>query len=248
MEWFETDTFWRETYDFLFPENRFSEAEQQIDQVIELSGVSRGLVLDLCCGPGRCSLALAKRGLAVTGVDLTPFLLDKAREKAGEQNLEIEWIGEDMRKFIRPDHYDLVINMFTSFGYFENRDDDLSVLQNMYASLKPGGRLLMEMMSKEILAKIYQPTLAQKLPHGALLVERPEIKDGWSRVVNEWMIINKDKVTRLNFQHNLYSGQELKTSLTTAGFKKVDLYGGLDGREYGPEADRLVAVAVKETE
>ncbi|MBV9276310.1 MAG: class I SAM-dependent methyltransferase, partial [Verrucomicrobia bacterium] len=67
--------------------------------------------------PGRHSVALARQGFQVTGVDRSPFLLGKAQERAEFEKLSIEWVREDMRAFVRANGFDLVINLFTSFGY-----------------------------------------------------------------------------------------------------------------------------------
>ena len=81
-EWFENESFWKETYDFLFPEKLFTETNEQVESILKLVGFNGSSILDLCCGPGRCSIALAKKGFSVTGVDLSQFLLDKARKRA----------------------------------------------------------------------------------------------------------------------------------------------------------------------
>jgi ubiquinone/menaquinone biosynthesis C-methylase UbiE len=79
--WFEDESFWSEMYPFMFPEERFRLAEEQIEKALALVGYKEGTVLDLCCGPGRHSLALAKRGIQVTAVDRSEFLLHKAKEE-----------------------------------------------------------------------------------------------------------------------------------------------------------------------
>ena len=101
-EWFEDESFWKETYDFLFPETIFKDSEEQIENVLKLIDFDVSSVLDLCCGPGRCSIVLAKKGFSVTGVDLSPYLLDKARGRSRAEDLRIEWIPEDMRTHVRP--------------------------------------------------------------------------------------------------------------------------------------------------
>jgi SAM-dependent methyltransferase len=181
-EWFDDDSFWRELYAFMFPEKRIAEAQEQIAKVLALTKPKGKSVLDLCCGPGRCSIALANKGFAVTGVDRTKYLLDRARAKASAARVKIEWVQLDMRDFVRPDSFALVLSMFTSFGYFDDKREDMMVLENMFTSLQPGGACLIEVLGKERLAKILQPTSSTVLPDGTLLVERHEIFDDWTRV------------------------------------------------------------------
>ena len=70
-EWFDDDSFWRDFYPFLFTEKRFADTAEQVDKALELTKPKGERGLDLCCGPGRCSIALAQRGFTVTGVDRT---------------------------------------------------------------------------------------------------------------------------------------------------------------------------------
>jgi SAM-dependent methyltransferase len=244
-EWFDNDSFWRELYPIMFPQQRIADADEQIAKALALTKPAGNSVLDLCCGPGRCSIALAKKGFSVTGVDRTEYLLDKAREGASAAHVEIEWVQKDMRDFVRPDAFALVLSMFTSFGYFNDKRDDLTVLENMLASLQPGGACLIELLGKERLAKILQPTTSTVLPDGTLMVERHEIFDDWTRIRNEWLLIRNGKAKTFRFHHSIYSGQELRDLMQRAGFVSVTLLGNLNGDPYGPDAERLVATGRK---
>src|SRR5277367_853207 len=205
-EWFEDEAFWRELYPFMFSERRIAEADRQMEKVLALTEPAGKAVLDLCCGPGRCSIALAKRGFRVTGVDRTVYLLNKARAKARAAGVNVEWVREDMRDFVRPDSFALVISMFTSFGYFDDKQEDVTVLRNMFASLQPGGACLIEVLGKERLAKVLQATTSSNLPDGTVLVERHEILDDWTRVGNEWLVMRNGRVKSYKFHHTIYSG------------------------------------------
>jgi SAM-dependent methyltransferase len=244
-EWFENESFWKETYNFLFSEKLFKETNEQVENVLKLVDFHGSAVLDLCCGPGRCSIVLAKKGFSVTGVDRSPFLLDKAKERAKSEGLSVEWVLEDMRRFIRPESYDLVLNMFTSFGYFDDKQDDMNVLENVLTNLKPGGIFLIDVMAKEILAKIFQPTISNMLEDGTMVVQRPEIFDDWTRVKNDWIIIKGSQAKTFKFHHTIYSGQELKDRMEQVGFESVKLYGNLDGSPYDSNAQRLIITGLK---
>ncbi len=244
-EWFDDDSFWTELYPFLFPEQHFAAAAEQLDKALALAKPAGKAALDLCCGPGRYSMALAQAGFEVTGVDRTKFLLDKARAKARATKSEIEWIQMDMRDFVRAGAFDLVLSMFTSFGYFDDKKEDVQVLRNIVSSLKSGGVCLIDVMGKERLAKIFQPTTSHVLPDGTKLVERHEIFDDWTRIRNEWILIRKGRAESFKFHHTVYSGQELRDRMELAGFTDVRLHGNFEGDEYGPNADRLIVIGRK---
>lgn len=245
-EWFENEDFWRGNYPYLFPVERFQSADEEVDKILSLVEFSGSHVLDLCCGPGRHSTVLAERGFSVTGVDSTAFLLQKARNRASERKLDVEFVHDDMRRFVRPSSYDLVLNMFTSFGFFDEKEEDLQVLRNIYESLRPGGVLVMEMIGKEGLASIFTATNSEVHPDGTMFVRRREIFDDWTRIRNEWLLIRDGQVKSFKFHHTLYSGQELKDRLLQVGFGNTQLYGDLDGSAYGMGSKRLIALARKE--
>jgi SAM-dependent methyltransferase len=244
-DWFEDEAFWIDLYPFLYPDERFEKAEEEVDNILGLVDFKGSYVLDLACGPGRHSVHLAKRALGVTGVDLSPFLLEKAKKRARDAKVDIEWVQEDMRNFIRPNVFDLVLIMFTSFGFFDDKNDDIKVLKNIYKSLSKGGACLIDIMGKERLARILQATTSHRESDDSFLVERHEIFDDWTRIRNEWILLKGGKAKVFKFHHTIYSGQELKDLLGDVGFKRVKLFGDLEGNEYGVDAKRLIAVAWK---
>jgi hypothetical protein len=104
---------------------------------------------------------------------------------------------------------------------------------------------LLDLVSKEWLARVFQPTTSTKLPTGQLLVQRHEIVDDWTGVRNEWTVLDGERVATFSFRHRIYSGQEIKDLLMRAGFLKPQLYGALDGRPYGIDVSRLTVVSRK---
>lgn len=245
MDWFEDDVFWREMFPYMFTEERFAAAPEEVDQILALTGFQGEAILDLCCGPGRHSVELAKRGYKVTGVDRTAFLIDLGKQRAAQAGVSVEWIESDMREFTRPRSFDLALSMFTSLGYFETAAEERRVLQNIRESLRPGGTLLVEMASKERIASMFAPTSSQAFPDGTILFERREIYDDWSRVRQQWTLVKDGTAKTFPFTHAIYSGHELKTELLAAGFSEVRLFGELSGKPFGVGAPRLVAVAAK---
>jgi SAM-dependent methyltransferase len=246
MEWFEDETLWRELYPYVFPADRVAAAPAQVSQILSLAAVTEGAVLDLCCGPGRHSLELARRGFTVTGVDSSPFLLERAREKADAASLAVEWVLDDMRQFQRPGTFDLACNLFTSFGYFEREEDNLRVLCNVSESLRDGGTLVMDMVGKERVVRQGLNEQRTEFADGVVLIQQPNVNQDWTRMHLEWTVTKPAAESRTyRFEHHLYSGSELQSRLLSCGFSRVRLFGDLQGSPYGPDATRLVAVARK---
>ncbi len=244
-QWFEDESLWIDAYDFMFPPSRIAAAEVEVEPLLRLVGGEPQAVLDLCCGPGRFAVPLARRGLRVTGVDRTKFFLAKAQERAAAEDVQVEWVHDDMRTFVRPEAFDLALSMFTSFGYFDDKTEDSTVLRNIHTSLRPGGVLVMDVVGKELLARDFEPTHSRKHQDGTVVIDRREVYDDWTRVRMEWTIIKGDAVRVFTIDHTVYSGQELKDRFIAAGLRDVRLYGGMDGSAYDREAERLIAVGRK---
>ena len=228
---------------FLFGEQRWQQTPQEVTEIVSLLGIAPGAaVLDLCCGPGRHSLELARRGFTVTGVDVTRAYLDEASERAEAEGLKVEFVEEDMRAFCRPESFDAAINVFTSFGYFEDIEDDRRVLANVYRSLKKGGLFLIDLMGKEVLARIFQERHWSEVD-GALVLQEMRVCKDWSWMENRWIMIRDGEGQEYTISHRLYSAAELKSMLTGCGFDAVEAYGNLGGAPYDTAARRLVVVA-----
>lgn len=242
-DWFADESFWTRMFPFMFGEASFITAAENVPKITALTGISRGSMLDLACGPGRYAIPFAKAGFIVTGVDRTRFLLEKARDRAADAN--VEWLEQDMREFVRPCAFDLVINVFTSFGYFDDPADNQRVLENVYASLKPGGTFVFDHIGKELLAARYQPTRSESLPDGAVLIHRTTVIDDWSRIDSEWILLEGNRASNYRIRHWLYSGREIRELLANVGFADISLYGTFEGTPYGPQGQRLIAVARK---
>lgn len=143
--WHDDPKFWKLTAPFIFDEGCWKKAPKQVAGFIKHLKMKKGMkVLDLCCGPGRITLELARRGYNVTGVDHMQFFLEEARKRARREKLRCTFVRGDMRTFVRSDTFDVVLNIFTSFGYFKDQRQNQRVLRNIFESLKPGGKLLIE--------------------------------------------------------------------------------------------------------
>jgi SAM-dependent methyltransferase len=243
--WFNNENFWIDFYDSMFSENSFKIAENEVDLILNLVKFNGRDVLDLCCGPGRHSIILAKKGYNVTGIDKSKYLLNKVRNKSETEKINIKLIEHDMRDFVQSNSYDLILNLFTSFGYFENQADDLKVIQNIYDNLKKDGKVIIDLMSKEILSRIFSKTTSIALDDGTLLIQIHKIKDDWTKIENDWLLLKDNKYKKYTFSHTVYSSEELKRMLKDIGFKEIKLFGNFKGDEYNNNAQRLILSAVK---
>ncbi|MCL2006471.1 MAG: class I SAM-dependent methyltransferase [Treponema sp.] len=262
-EWFNDKSFWRFYAPIMFDDKRWREVPEVADGITRLGALklysgnaveSAPRVLDLCCGMGRISSELARRGFAVTGVDLSEDLLAAAREDAGYEDLSIEYVHSDARLYKKRDFFDIAINLYISFGYFEDPEDDFLMTRNVYESLKPGGTFIIETLGKEIAVRDFTPAEWFERAGFTVLTEY-EAVDSWAALKNRWILIRNPTgpgseaggPARIEktFTQRLYAATELRALLFKAGFSAVELYGGWDERPYDSNADVLIAVGRK---
>jgi SAM-dependent methyltransferase len=245
-EWFNDESFWEQYAPVMFDEKRWAEVPAAADGVIRLArlkGAPR--ILDLCCGFGRMTLEFARRGFAVTGVDITESYLKTAREDAIYENLDIEFVREDVRDFKRPHFFDLAVNLYISFGYFADPLDDKKFIQNACESLKSGGTLIIDTLGKEIAVRDFvESEWFEKA--GFLVLTEYEALDSWGSLKNRWILIKDGRQIERTFTQRLYSAAELRALLFEAGFAEVEIYGDWNEAVYDNRAERLIAVGRKQ--
>jgi len=243
--WHERKDFWERMSPFLFTETHWGSVHENVDCLITLMGLQEeDAILDLCCGPGRYSLEFARRGFEVTGVDVTASYLQEARVQAEREALHIEFIEEDMRSFQKVEAFIAAIMMYTSFGYFEDPRENLQVLVNVCESLQDGGKLLIDLMGKEVLARIFLEKGWEEQDGRYLLQER-KISRNWSWIENRWILLDGSEYFEYEVCHWIYSASELARMLQDAGFRTIQCYGNLAGSPYDHTARRLVCVGQK---
>jgi SAM-dependent methyltransferase len=265
-EWFYDKDFWEQYAPIMFDDKRMTEISQVADGVTRLArlGLYRietgvcappispappagaPVVLDLCCGFGRITLELARRGFSPVGVDITKAYLETACNDAAYENLDIEFVHADARSFKRPSAFDLAVNLYISFGYFDNPEDDRLMAQNVCDSLKDGGAFIIETLGKEIAVRDFVEAEWFERAGFMVLTEYTPL-DSWSLLKNRWILVDKNdgRIIEKTFTQRLYAASELRRLLFDAGFSKVELYGGWDESPYDHRAGALIAVGRK---
>ncbi|MCX6149821.1 MAG: class I SAM-dependent methyltransferase [Ignavibacteriales bacterium] len=200
-------------------------------------------VLDIACGAGRHSLLFAEKGFNVTAFDLSRNLLRVAKNKSLEQKLNIDLFCADIRYLAIKKKFDLIINLFTSFGYFENDEENFALFQEVNFCLKDDGIFVLDYFNSEY--------LRQNLVHKSI-----EVFDGKEIIQERYFDMNRVKknitIRKCNEVKNftesvrLYNKNELVTAITDAGLKIIKIFGGYRGAEFNINtSQRLVVFASK---
>jgi SAM-dependent methyltransferase len=222
-----------------------SDATSFVGRVFSAGNEGGPKIADLCCGFGRITLELARRGFLATGVDITPAYLSSARDAAAYERLDVEFVESDVRVFKRPAAFDIAVNIYISFGYFKDPADDVLFARNAFDSLKPGGSFIIETLGKEIAVRDFVEAEWFERA-GFLVLTEYEALDSWGSLQNRWVLIDNAgrRVERI-FSQRLYAASELRALLLKAGFDSVEIYGDWDESVYDQRAKKLIAVGRK---
>lgn len=243
MAWYE-DWFGSDAYTLVYDHRDETEAERLVD-LIERAIQPRpdAHILDVGCGRGRHARILARRGYQVTGLDLSPEAIEEARTRTEREGLteHLSFHVGDMREADRVcSGVDGVVNLFTSFGYFEDDDENERALQAMRSALKPGGWLLQDFLNAFLVADTLQPSDTYTR-NGATIHQRRWIDDG--RINKEITIERGDSTETYRESVRLYTLPDLKVLYERVGLDLVETYGNYEGDPYTPGSPRLLLYA-----
>jgi ubiquinone/menaquinone biosynthesis C-methylase UbiE len=218
-EWFERafDAGYLEVYDQFEQEPIW---QMDCDFLCKQIGLEPGaVVLDHCCGAGRHALELARRGMRVTGLDISPSLIAEARRRSQEQSLDVRWVLKDAREMDFDQEFDAAFNYLTSFGYGE-QEDNQRILHGLHRALRPGGTLLIEMINTIWLLGNFTPTL-RRVYEEFTYIERRSYDPRTGRIVTHREKADRDGVTQVlePFSVRSYLPCSMAHMLEQAGFQ-----------------------------
>lgn len=187
-------------------------------------------ILDVPCGHGRHLVELALRGHVVTGAELNGFFVNKTKEAAKSANVFVEVVQQDMRELTFNNEFNVVINLFTSMGFFEQDKDDIAFLSGVYKALKSGGYFLLDFVNKNWLTKNLKQKDWRKFPDGTILLIEREYDDVFGRKLDHRIKIKNGVVgERETISQRIYSTNELVSMANSVGFELVNTYGDFQG-------------------
>lgn len=221
---------------------------KEVEAVIRLLNPAPGShILDWCGGWGRHAIELAKRGFKVTLLDFAKRHIGLARKFAREQGVELNLLREDFRLTPSSIQADYAINMFTAGLGYLTEEDDLKALKSLYSALKPRAKILIDTMNLFWLVKNYNHNDWHEIQDGkARIFETREFNYYTNRNYSQGILWEEGKPERsFTLSHRIYSGAELVSLASTAGFRCETLYGDFDGSDLGFDSKRIILVAQK---
>lgn len=241
-------------------ERQLRKTEGEVNALVKIfsweEAPPRGRILDLCCGIGRHSILLAERGFQIVGVDLSPVLIDYAKEVANLRGLEdkVEFLEGDMRSIEKvlngyAGSFNAVINMNTSFGYY-GKEEDEEVLRQLLKLSAPEGVFIIDIGNRDGIIRHFLSRDVQEVAEGMIKVITRTLDPERSRIENIYEYYEKTGETLrrsagVKINYRLYSLHELIQLVEQEGWKYIRSFGGFSLEPCTIDSNRIILVAKK---
>ncbi len=222
------------------PRLTVEDTKKEVDFIEQNVKLKKGAkILDLACGQGRHAIELASRGYNVTGLDYSSYLLLLAKKNMKVAGVQVKFVRGDMRSLGIKDEFDVVINLFTAFGYFHKESDHIKTLRSVWRSLKVGGVFLLDTVNPDFLKKHFASGVARPLSEGKHTVEHVLTSD------RRWIMrINSGKNSRVS-STRIFDRSELKQLFSEADFTVKKIWGNFTGNSIQNKNRRIIILGQK---
>ncbi len=248
---------WAEVYDAVYADVR-----DDVPFYVDLARKSGGPVLELGCGTGRVSVPIAASGVAVTGLDVSPAMLQLAKEEAVALASDvglgpISFVEGDMRKFDFGKQFGLVIAPFRSLQSLVTVPEQLSTLAMVKRHLEPGGMLAFDMFVPEPSTLVQDQDVAYHLKDVTdsvtgvrRVIYQQSTYDNFAQVVHariiieeldDWGVVARKLYREFSLRYSYR--WEVHHLLASCGFEDIQVYGGFDGSELDETSEDMVWTA-----
>lgn len=246
MQWFES---WFDSpyYHILYSHRDEQEAKTFIDTLYDFLKISDiSTILDLGCGKGRHALHIASKGNQVFGLDLSPNSIEYAQQLSGSLQLKnyARFEVGDMRNFNIQAKFDFVFNLFTSFGYFDNKLDNLSVIKSISNHQDVGGTLVIDYLNSEIVRKLGEENYVKEIQNIKFQIYKYFENDF---VIKEIEINDNESIYKFKEQVQLFSSNEIQDMLSCSGYSLNYHFGNYHLDPYNTSSPRSIFVSTKLT-
>jgi len=241
-EWF-SEWFNSPYYHILYKNRDEAEAHRFIDNLQDFFGFSaKNRILDLACGRGRHSIYLNSKGFDVTGIDIASESINYAKRYANEH---LHFYVHDMRKPYVRDTFCYVLNLFTSFGYFETEGENINAICTVTEAMKKGGRLVLDFFNTAKIVNTLKPFTVSEVD-GITFEIHKRMESGF--IIKD--IHFEDKGQAYHFQERVkaISAEQFLHYFEVADLELLHIFGDYDLNPYDKEtSDRMILVARKPT-
>lgn len=228
-------------YHLLYGERDGQEAGHLISNLLKvLAPPADSVFLDLACGKGRHALDLASYGYEVHGIDLSKRSISEADKHSSDR---LHFHQHDMRLPFRQDYFDYILNLFTSFGYFEDRADNTRTLNGVYQDLKPGGVFVQDYFNQAYVRR-QMLDYEEKEKGGIQFKIQKEVKDG--QIIKTISFSVSGESHQFEEKVDLFTLDDFSQMYHACGLKLKQVFGDYDFSPFDPEhSPRLLLISAK---
>ncbi|MBN1916956.1 MAG: methyltransferase domain-containing protein [Verrucomicrobia bacterium] len=206
-------------------------------------------VLDVPCGAGRTSLALAKLGIEVTGVELRSKFVSRAKRRFRQEGISGTFLTGDMRQLDLSEGFDGLVNWCGSFGYFDEATN-LDVLRRFARAVRPGGRVLIDTRSREFtLRRFIAREAIPVTTAGGKRVGSFSRRHRWNprlqRIESVWALRRGRREIVSPMHMRLYTPAQCRKLFERVGLAFEGIYGSWTGEAFSRTSRRLIVVGRK---
>ena len=240
MSWFAT---WFDSpyYHLLYKNRDEKEAQVFIDNLIEKLQLKKGSkLIDIACGKGRHATYFNKKGMNVVGVDLSPNSIASAKQN---ENNNLQFSVHDMCEVYKENHFDIVTNLFTSFGYFENKDDEKKAINAMAENLKSDGILIIDFMNiKKIIANLIS---SEKKTIDSITFNIKRSMQN-NHIIKDIEIIDDNETQHFQEKVKAITLADFSAFVSNVGLNIIDIFGNYKLDDFDATiSDRLILICKK---
>ncbi len=228
-------------YHILYQRRDEQEAQRFLDRLLQVLDLpSSARVLDLACGRGRHARYLAEKGFDVTGIDISESNIVYARTF---ENDRLAFYQHDMRQPFRVNYFHAVLNLFTSFGYFDTDQEHERALRSAYIGLKPGGLLVLDFFNAHWV-RAHLRRQEELVLDGIAFRLRRSIRQG--RVYKRIEFEADGRTYRYRERVRLFTLEDFSAMFCRIGLSLQHTYGSYALEPYHPtHSERLILIARK---
>ena len=238
-DWFDTDEYLN-----VYRHRNDEDAKRLVNFILSNVPLYKNAsVLDLACGAGRHSILFAEKGLKVIAVDLSENLLSVAKKSAEEAKVKVDFIQCDLRCFSVSAKFNLVVNLFTSFGYFESDKENFKVFEVSFDHLAPGGYFVLDFLNRNYIEENLIPETVDE-HDGQTIIQRRSIYG--DRVIKRISIVKNNSEKHYHESVRMYGRDELVNAMVKLGFEIENIFGDFEGNIFAPDkSKRIIIIARK---
>lgn len=228
-EWFE-DWFDSEDYLTVYNHRNETDAAKLVKLIVETTKLPTGSrVLDAACGAGRHAILLSRVGYDVQGFDLSGNLLKIAEKDAADKKQKIRFTRGDLRSIHYEEKFDLITNLFTSFGYFESDEENFAFVRNAFDFLNDNGVYVLDYLNKPFLEANLVPS-SERLINGVVIREQRELTGG--RINKQITLLKPGTSKVFNESVKLYCFEDILEEFSRIGYKFETAFGNYEGESF----------------